>query len=103
MTGLVASTTINTLPLKTLDAIIKCKDPLTNALQQYRSFDAQGHFDELKGLRIDMQKHTDQLLLDGIRLFAESFDELMSCIYDRVRDKRGEYASGNPKPRLGLV
>lgn len=103
VTGLVASATVNTLPLKTLDATIECKDPLTDALQRYRSFDAQGCLDELKGLRIDMREHTDQLLFNGIRLFAESFDELMSCLYYRILDERGEYASGNPKPRFGLV
>lgn len=103
VTGLVAAETINTLPLKTLDAIIECKDPLTDALQRYSSFDAQGCFDELKGLRIDMREHTDQLLSDGILLFAESFDELMSCLYYRILDERGEYASGNSKFRPGLV
>lgn len=103
VTGLVASATVNTLPLKTLDATIGCKDPLTNALERYRSFDAQGYFDELKGLRIDVREHADRLLSNGIESFAESFDELMSCLYYRILDERGEYASGNPKSGLGLV
>ena len=81
VTGLIAPETVNTLPLKTLDSIIECKDSLTGGLQKYSAFDAQGYFDELKGLRINICEHTDQLLDDGIRLFAESFDELMSCLY----------------------
>lgn len=89
VTGLIAPETINTLPLKTLDAIIECKEPLTDTLVRYPSFDAQGHMEELSRLRIDIRKRTDQLLEDGIGIFAEEFDYLMSCLYQRISEMRG--------------
>ncbi len=106
--GLIAPETINTLPLKTLDTTIKCGEDhwceghwYSYVLTDTESA-AQGHFDELKRLRIDIHEYTDRLLKDGIQLFAESFDDLMSCLYDCTRE-RGEYASRNSKLGSGLV
>lgn len=92
---LIAANTVNTLPPQTLKHTIECKTPipLTDTLDRYPSFSAQECFDELKKLRIDLRELTDALLARGIQLFMESFDDLMFCIYNRIREERGVHAS----------
>lgn len=99
VTNLIAPETVNTLPLKTLDAIIECKDRVIDALPRYPSYNAEGVMEDLRGLRIDIKEVTSNLLVEGIQSFAESFDALMSRLYEKGR----EYASRNPQSRPGLV
>jgi transaldolase len=103
VTNLIAPTTVNTLPLKTLDSIIECKAQLSDKLLSYPSFCAQEILDKLRGQRIDIKDVADELLENGIRSFADYFDELMSCLYYRVLEERGGNASRNSESRYGLV
>lgn len=98
--GLIASNTVNTLPPATLNAIIECKDPLRAELESYPTYSADGYMDDLRNIGVNFEQVTDDLLEDGINLFAKSFDQLMSSLHTRIKAVRGKKnASGNLKSR----
>jgi transaldolase / glucose-6-phosphate isomerase len=70
--------TVNTMPQATMNAFKdhgRVSRRLTENLVQARIV-----LSDLALLRIDMDEVTRQLQTDGVRLFAESFDELIECI-----------------------
>lgn len=73
---LVGPHTVNTLPPKTLDAVLdhgQTTVTLTKNLDEARSTLA-----DIDRLGIDLQAVTDRLTVDGVNLFSKSFDDLLA-------------------------
>lgn len=76
--GLIGPHTVNTLPPKTLEAVL---DHAAVERTIDRDLDeAQAQLNNLAGLGIDLEAVTDRLLADGVDSFAASFDSLMNAI-----------------------
>ena len=87
MDSLLGPHTVNTVPPETLDAFL---DHGTAA----RTVDAdveqsRQHLAQLAEVGIDLDEVTTQLMGDGVDAFADSFDELMSGIAQKVADIAG--------------
>ncbi|HLG86680.1 MAG TPA: transaldolase, partial [Alphaproteobacteria bacterium] len=79
---LVGRDTIDTMPVATLEAFRehgRVRDSLTEDLPGARHV-----LEQAEELGLDLDGVTDQLVVDGVRLFAESFDKLLA----KVREKR---------------
>lgn len=79
---LIGPDTVNTVPPATLDAFRdhgRARASLTEDVAG-----AQGVMDELAALGISMDAVTDELLADGVKLFADAFDQLLGAIGKRV-------------------
>ncbi len=73
---LIGVNTVNTMPPNTLDAT---RDHGVTALTIEDGVDAaRGLMEELEALKVDMKWVTDGLLTDGVKKFADSFDQLMA-------------------------
>lgn len=84
---LIGPHTVNTLPLETLEAFL---DHGTVA----RTIDAdpdtaRRQLSELAGLGIDLDEITDQLQRDGVKSFADAFDDLMQSIAEKAHGFSG--------------
>jgi transaldolase len=79
---LIGFDTVNTVPPATLDAFRdhgRARASLTEDVPG-----AQAVMDELAALGVSMEKVTDELLADGVKLFADAFDQLLGAIGKRV-------------------
>jgi transaldolase len=75
---LIGPHTVNTMPLKTLEAF---RDHGTVALTVTQGVEeAQAVFDQLAQLGIDMEGVAAELEVDGVQKFADSFTELLQSI-----------------------
>lgn len=84
---LIGPNTVNTMPQATLDAF---RDHGTAANTITRGVDeARAHMVSLAEADIDMRQVTDQLEIEGVRAFADSFDSVL----DTAREKRKGMAS----------
>jgi len=84
--GLIGPDTVNTMPRETIDAFLD-----HGSLRRTLDADPDEAADRLAALEqlgISMVAVTDELLADGVRAFAASFDELMATI----EAKRGALA-----------
>lgn len=73
--ALIGPNTVNTVPPETLDAIEDHATPArTIDLDVQQSYAV---IEKLRTVGVDMTRVTDQLLADGVRLFAESFEKLL--------------------------
>ncbi len=75
---LIGADTVNTLPPATFDAFRdhgQIRQSLTDGLE-----DALITMETMAQLGISMQEVTDQLLVDGVRLFDEAFQKLLSAV-----------------------
>lgn len=79
--ALVGDNTINTMPDKTLKDFMSQGDP-SNQLGN-NSEEASEILDSLENAGIDMDQVTDQLLVDGIQQFTDSFDAALHNIQDK--------------------
>ena len=79
--ALVGDNTINTMPDKTLKDFISQGNP-SNQLGN-NSKEASEILNSLKSAGIDMDQVTDQLLVDGIQQFTDSFDVALQNIQDK--------------------
>ena len=85
---LVGPDTVNTVPTKTLDAFRdhgKVAPTLTADVEQAREVMASAD-----RLGLDLQGVTDKLVVDGVRLFAEAFDELLGAVARKRSQTLGE-------------
>ncbi|MFQ5414678.1 MAG: transaldolase [Phycisphaerae bacterium] len=79
--ALVGPNTVNTLPPATIDAVL---DHGATAVMIRDELDtARAMIDDLGRFGIDFADVTDQLLADGVDLFARSFDRLLATLHDR--------------------
>ena len=79
--GLIGPNTVNTIPPATLDAV---REQGLAAQTIEQDVDrARATLDQLRSAGIDLDAVTDQLLTDGVQLFADSFDQLQADIEAR--------------------
>ncbi len=84
MDGLIGPQTVNTVPPNTLDAFIDhgvIAPTLTIGLAE-----ARAQIKQVAALGIDLDAITAQLQIDGVKSFADAFNELMTSI-DQKREK----------------
>ena len=85
---LIGPNTINTMPPATLDAFRdhgKVAPTLQADLDEARQILA-----EAQRLGLDLDGVTDQLVVDGVKLFAKSFDELLTTLAAKRLQLKGE-------------
>jgi transaldolase len=78
--------TVNTLPLETIDLFLdhgKVKDTLNEGLAE-----AEQVLNDLKKVGIDLDAVTEQLQVDGVKAFSDSFDQLMAALGEKCRQFR---------------
>ena len=81
VTELIAADTVNTVPDKTLEAVLDhC---LAKAAMPGDVAGAQKTIEQLRLLGIDVGMVCNQLLDDGLAAFEKSFEELMACIEEK--------------------
>jgi transaldolase len=76
--SLIGPHTVNTLPLKTLEAFLDhgvVAPTLTQGVEE-----AQQVFKQLAELGIDMERVAEELEVDGVQKFADSYNELLQSI-----------------------
>jgi len=75
---LIGSDTVNTIPAATFDAFRDHGRPRAS-LQEHLA-EARDTIEALQQSRISLQETTDTLLDEGVKLFAEAFDKLLSAM-----------------------
>jgi len=91
--NLIGPDTVNTMPEKTLDALLDhgtC--PGDSVLEGVD--DAKRTLDELRGHGIDIEEVGERLQVDGVKLFSKSYDELLATIETRRAEAVGQPATG---------
>lgn len=81
--GLIGPNTVNTLPPATYNAF-KDHGKAASTLELGLS-GAEAQLAALKELGIEMQQVTDQLESDGVKLFADSFSDLLNAIESKLQ------------------
>lgn len=80
---LVGPSTVNTMPPATVDAFTDHgtidADALTNAVDE-----AVAQMDALAALGVDFDRVTDELQTEGVASFADSFDDLLATLADKM-------------------
>jgi transaldolase len=78
--GLIGPDTVNTIPLETLNAFLdhgKARRTLDGVVE------ARQVLSDLKKLGVDLDAITEQLQVDGVKAFADSFDKLLAAIEEK--------------------
>jgi transaldolase len=78
--------TINTLPKETIDLFLdhgEVKDTLNEGMKE-----AHQALDDLKRVGIDLDAITEQLQVDGVKAFSDSFDQLIAALEEKCRKFR---------------
>jgi transaldolase len=75
---LIGPQTVNTIPLKTLDAYADHGDPAVRLEQGVD--EARALMNQLDEVGIKMQQVTDELIDEGVKSFADAFDKLLQQI-----------------------
>lgn len=83
VTELIAADTVNTVPDKTLEAVLD--HGLAKAAMPGDVAGAQKTIEQLRLLGIDVGMVCNQLLDDGLAAFEKSFEELMICVEEKSR------------------
>jgi len=83
VTELIAADTVNTMPDKTLDAVLD--HGISNVVMPGSVSDAQKIIEQLRGLGIDVGMICNQLLDDGLISFEKSFEELTVSIEEKSK------------------
>ena len=73
--GLIAPDTVNTLPPATIESVMNGGD-VAVSIDDNVSAD-HACFDRLSSLGIDINAVTEKLLTDGVKIFADSYDQLL--------------------------
>jgi transaldolase len=79
--SLIGPDTVNTMPEPTLMAFLE-HGVAANSLEQDLE-EAEAVFDALEEAGISMEQVTAKVLSDGVKIFSDSYDELMSNIADK--------------------
>ena len=80
--SLIGHNTVNTMPPSTISAFLDHGRPSISIDKQAE--EAEYIFDSLKSNGIDMNRITDELLVDGVNLFADSYDKLIKNIEQKM-------------------
>jgi len=81
--------TVNTIPLATLEAYADHGNP-ANRIEEGLE-EARALMSQLEEVGIEMQKVTDELIVEGVDSFSAAFDKLL----DSIRTKAGGVAAGS--------
>ena len=73
--------TVNTLPLETIDYLLKSQILDSNNLEISKNFESL--FEESKQ-HFDFEKTTNTLLVNGIKLFQESYKSVLDTIDQKI-------------------
>src|SRR5437867_4300559 len=84
---LIGPDTVNTMPAATFNAFRDHGGPRTSLLEGID--EARETMSTLAECKIDMKQVTEKLLVDGARLFSDSFDQLMSVISRKRQELLG--------------
>lgn len=83
--GLIGPDTVNTLPLETIDTFNDhgrvCRT-VDADLEQ-----AEAVLAGLKDVGVDLDAITEQLQVDGVKAFADSFDKLLNALAEKIENK----------------
>ena len=85
---LIGPDTVNTMPPETIKAFIdhgKVDLTLNKGIDE-----ANAQLRKLRDLGIDINKVTDKLLADGVKLFSDSFESLLGSLKDKVEKIKNE-------------
>ena len=85
---LIGPDTVNTMPPETIKAFIdhgKVDLTLNKEIDE-----ANAQLRKLRDLGIDINKVTDKLLADGVKLFSDSFESLLGSLKDKVEKIKNE-------------
>jgi transaldolase / glucose-6-phosphate isomerase len=91
--SLIGANTINTIPLKTLDAFRdhgRVRPTLTESLDEARNV-----LHSAERLGLDLNGVTERLVTDGLRQFTTAFDKLLAALVD----KRAQFVGGELSPQ----
>ncbi len=75
--------TINTLPMETIDLFLdhgEVRDTLNEGVAE-----AEQVLNDLKKVGIDLEAITEQLQVDGVKAFSDSFDQLLAALEEKCR------------------
>ena len=89
--NLIGPDTVNTLPVKTLEAFRdhgRVAQTLTEGVDEARETLAAA-----KRLGLDLDGVTDRLVVDGVKQFSDAFDELLGAVAGKRAMMRGETAA----------
>ena len=89
---LIGTNTVNTVTPQTLD-VFQAHGELRNSLEN----DINAASRELKALTafgIDLEQITDELEQEGVKKFADSYDQLLAALKEKRSEVAKEYASG---------
>lgn len=89
---LIGPDTVNTMPPATLDAFRDHGKPRASLEEQTEA--AQRTMDDLARVGISMKAVTDQLTEDGVKLFADAFEQLLAAV-----DQRAKHVAAQPASR----
>ncbi len=81
--GLIGPDTVNTLPLETINAFQdhgRVRHTLVEGLEE-----AEQTLVDLKKTGVDLESITEQLQRDGVKAFADSFDQLLGALEEKRR------------------
>ncbi len=81
MENLIGPDTVNTIPMETLDAFRdhgKIRPALAEGLEE-----AEQVLANLKRVGVNLDEITEQLQRDGVKAFADSFDELFTTLEEK--------------------
>jgi transaldolase/glucose-6-phosphate isomerase len=81
---LIGRDTVNTMPVATMDAFRDHGKPRTTLTEKVD--EARADLDAAARLGIDLDKVTGDLLKDGVKLFSDAFDDLLSTVAHRRTD-----------------
>jgi transaldolase/glucose-6-phosphate isomerase len=91
---LIGPDTVNTLPPATLDAFRDHGRPRASLTENVD--EARRVLAALRAAGIDMGAVTDRLLAEGVKLFADAFDQLLAAVEHRSRDTRAHHPRETP-------
>ncbi len=93
--ALVGPDTVDTMPPATVDAYKLRGKPVANAVRQNLA-GAHATIDRLEQAGISMREVTDVLIKDGVKLFADSYNELIAGIGKKAEAMRQAKAARQP-------
>jgi len=78
---LIGPDSVNTVPMKTLDAFLDHGEARRTVDEDLE--EAQAHLNQLAALDIDLHQATQELQEEGVKAFADDFDDLLSNIDEK--------------------
>jgi transaldolase/transaldolase/glucose-6-phosphate isomerase len=83
---LIGPDTVNTMPPVSIEAF-RDHGTVSNSLESKLEH-AEGVLDALKDYGVDLNKVTDQLQVDGVTAFANSYDQLLATLEQKISTDR---------------